>query len=135
MEFKSPELNSASEVSPNCTTPTKRKVTIDEVRDLLCEYVSQHNYSLVKHIDRGYVYAKETQNTQELLQFIMQSARAQLIGQMDPQNSDYVAKANNINQVFDAIKHVLQLIPNDGSYQSKSQMAAFITGNLIKFIA
>jgi hypothetical protein len=134
MEIKSPELLNAAEVAPNSTTPVKGKVTIEQVRDLLCEYVSQSNYNMVKHIERGFVYARDTRDTEELLQFIMQSIRAQLIGQMDPQSIKYSDNATTISHVFDSIKHMLQLIPADTNSQAKSQMAAFIVGNLLKFI-
>lgn len=134
MEIKSPELLNAAEVAPNSLTPVKSKVTIEQVRDLLCEYVSQNNYSMAKHIERGFVYAKDTNSTEELLQFIMQSIRAQLIRQMDTQSSNYGYNTTTISHVFDSIKHMLQLIPADTTPQTKSQMAAFIIGNLLKFI-
>ncbi len=135
MEIKSNELKNAGEVAPTSIAHVKSKITADQVRDVLCEYVGQSNYHLVKHIERGYVRSIPTSSIEEYLQLLMQNIRSQLISQLNPEDESYNHQSKSIGQVFDGVKSVLKLLPVASDRRFKDELNAFVVGTLLKFIA
>jgi hypothetical protein len=134
MEIKSIEITGANTVPSTSIDAPKREVTLEDVKNLLCEYVGTRNYSLVKHVERGLVYAKDTKSVEDFMTSLMQSMRAQIVGQLNSENNNYSTKVNAINNVFEAVTHTLRLLHAEDTPQSKNQLAAFLIGTLLKFV-